>query len=77
MIGRAEPGFGNDRENFASDDSWLRTNAGGSTAETITGRDRDLATGLIGQVSFMELPFPSAGSARRSLPPMDHKLSCV
>jgi hypothetical protein len=33
-IGRAEPGFGNDRENFASDDSWLRTNAGGSTAET-------------------------------------------
>lgn len=63
MIGRAEPGFGNDRENFASDDSWLRTNAGGSTAETITGRDRDLATQLIGQVSFTELTFPKAAGS--------------
>ena len=54
-----------------SDDSWLRTSVGGSTADAITVRDRDLATELMGRVSFTELAFllasgtsPTAGQAR-------------
>jgi citrate synthase len=54
-----------------SDDSWLHTAIGSSTADAITIRGRDLATELMGQVSFTELAFllvggrmPSAGEAR-------------
>jgi citrate synthase len=40
-----------------SDDSWLRSAIGSSTADAITIRDRDLATELMGRVSFTELAF--------------------
>jgi citrate synthase len=40
-----------------SEDDWLRTGIGSSTADSITVRDRDLANELIGHVSFSELAF--------------------
>lgn len=40
-----------------SDESWLRSAIGSSTADAITIRDRDLATDLMGRVSFTELAF--------------------
>jgi len=40
-----------------SEDSWLRTAIGGATADAITVRDRDLATELMGRVTFTELAF--------------------
>lgn len=53
------------------DDSWLRSGIGRSTPDTITVRGRDLATELMGKVSFTELAFllvanrtPSAGESR-------------
>src|SRR5688572_28666653 len=53
------------------DDGWLRSGIGRSTPETITVRGRDLATELMGKVSFTELAFllvanrmPSAGETR-------------
>lgn len=39
------------------DDSWLRSDIGRSTPESITVRGRDLATELMGQVTFTELAF--------------------
>jgi citrate synthase len=39
------------------DDSWLRSEIGRSTPDTITVRGRDLATELMGQVTFTELAF--------------------
>ena len=52
-------------------DDWLRTGIGRSTPDAITVRGRDLATELMGKVSFTELAFflaasrmPSAGEAR-------------
>jgi citrate synthase len=54
-----------------SDDSWLRSGIGKSTPDTITVRGRDLATELMGQVTFTELAFlltadrmPSPGETR-------------
>jgi citrate synthase len=53
------------------DDSWLRSEIGKSTADTITVRGRNLATELMGQVTFTELAFfltagrmPSPGETR-------------
>ena len=53
------------------DDSWLRSAIGKSTPDTITVRGRNLATELMGQVTFTELAFlltadrmPSAGETR-------------
>ena len=53
------------------DDSWLRSGIGRSTPDAITVRGRDLATDLMGKVSFTELAFfltanrmPSAGETR-------------
>lgn len=53
------------------DDSWLRSEIGKSTADTITVRGRDLATELMGQVTFSEMAFflsaarmPSPGETR-------------
>jgi citrate synthase len=53
------------------DDSWLRSGIGRSTPDAITVRGRDLATELMGKVSFTELSFfltadrmPSAGETR-------------
>jgi citrate synthase len=53
------------------DDSWLRSGIGRSTPDAITVRGRDLATELMGKVSFTELAFfltadrmPSAGETR-------------
>jgi citrate synthase len=53
------------------DDSWLRTGIGRSTPDAITVRGRDLATELMGRVTFTELAFllvadriPSAGETR-------------
>jgi citrate synthase len=53
------------------DDSWLRTGIGRSTPDAITVRGRDLATELMGQVTFTELAFlltadrmPTAGETR-------------
>jgi citrate synthase len=40
-----------------ADDSWLRTGIGRSTPDAITVRGRDLATDLMGKVSFSELAF--------------------
>jgi citrate synthase len=40
-----------------SDQSWLHTDIGGSTPDAITVRGRDLATELMGHVSFTELCF--------------------
>jgi citrate synthase len=40
-----------------TDDSWLRSGIGRSTADAITVRGRDLATELMGKVSFTELAF--------------------
>ncbi len=40
-----------------SEETWLRTSIGSSTADAITIRDRDLATELMGRVSFTELAF--------------------
>jgi citrate synthase len=40
-----------------SEENWLRTAIGSSTADAITIRDRDLATELMGRVSFTELAF--------------------
>jgi citrate synthase len=40
-----------------SDETWLRTSIATSTADSITVRDRDLASELMGQVSFTELTF--------------------
>src|SRR5438105_7736927 len=52
-------------------DDWLRTGIGRSTPDAITVRGRDLATELIGKVTFTEMAFllvanrvPSAGEAR-------------
>ena len=39
------------------DDSWLRSGIGRSTPDAITVRGRDLATELMGKVSFTELSF--------------------
>jgi len=54
-----------------ADDSWLRTGIGRSTPEAITVRGRDLATELMGKVTFSELAFllsagrmPSPGETR-------------
>ncbi len=54
-----------------ADESWLRTGIGRSTPEAITVRGRDLATELMGKVTFSELAFlltadrmPSAGETR-------------
>jgi citrate synthase len=54
-----------------SDETWLRTGIGASDADSITIRGRDLATELMGKVSFTELAFllvrgriPEAGEAR-------------
>jgi citrate synthase len=54
-----------------SDDTWLRTGIGASDADSITIRGRDLATELMGKVSFTELAFllvrgrmPEHGEAR-------------
>jgi len=38
-----------------SDRDWLRTDIGGADADSITIRGRDLATELMGQVTFTEL----------------------
>jgi citrate synthase len=53
------------------DDSWLRSGIGRSTPDAITVRGRDLATELMGKVSFTELAFfltanrmPSPGETR-------------
>jgi citrate synthase len=53
------------------DDSWLRSEIGKSTPDTITVRGRNLATELMGQVTFTELAFfltaarmPSPGETR-------------
>lgn len=53
------------------DDSWLRSEIGKSTPDTITVRGRDLATELMGRVTFTELAFfltaarmPSPGETR-------------
>ena len=53
------------------DDTWLRSGIGKSTPDTITVRGRNLATELMGQVTFTELAFfltadrmPSAGETR-------------
>jgi citrate synthase len=53
------------------DDSWLRSDIGRSTPDAITVRGRDLATELMGQVTFTELAFfltaarmPSPGETR-------------
>ena len=53
------------------DDSWLRSEIGRSTPDAITVRGRDLATELMGQVTFTELAFfltaarmPSPGETR-------------
>ncbi|MEW6477400.1 MAG: citryl-CoA lyase [Actinomycetota bacterium] len=53
------------------DDSWLRSGIGRSTPDAITVRGRDLATELMGKVTFTELAFlltanrmPSAGETR-------------
>ena len=53
------------------DDSWLRSEIGRSTPDTITVRGRDLAAELMGQVTFTELAFfltaarmPSSGETR-------------
>jgi len=53
------------------DDEWLRTGIGRSTPDAITVRGRDLATELMGKVSFTELAFllsadrlPSPGETR-------------
>ena len=53
------------------DDSWLRSEIGRSTPDSITVRGRDLATELMGQVTFTELAFfltaarmPSPGETR-------------
>jgi citrate synthase len=53
------------------DDSWLRSEIGKSTPDSITVRGRDLATDLMGQVTFTELAFlltanrmPSPGETR-------------
>jgi citrate synthase len=40
-----------------SEETWLMTAIGAATADTITIRDRDLATELMGRVSFTELAF--------------------
>ena len=52
-------------------DDWLRTGIGRSTPDSITVRGRDLATELMGRVSFSEMAFllvadrmPSAGETR-------------
>ncbi len=54
-----------------ADDSWLRTGIGRSTPDAITVRGRNLATELMGQVSFSEMAFlltadriPSPGETR-------------
>ena len=53
------------------DDSWLRSGIGRSTPDAITVRGRDLATELMGRVTFTELAFllaadrmPSPGETR-------------
>jgi citrate synthase len=65
MAGHQAPGGG------VVADEWLRTGIGRSTPDAITVRGRDLATELMGKVSFTELAFfltanrmPSAGEAR-------------
>jgi citrate synthase len=40
-----------------TDDTWLRTGIGASDADSITVRGRDLASELMGQVTFTELAF--------------------
>src|SRR5688500_8336550 len=54
-----------------ADDSWLQSGIGRSTPDAITIRGKDLATELMGKVSFTELAFllvanrmPSAGENR-------------
>jgi citrate synthase len=44
-----------------SEASWLQTDIGSSSADAITIRGRDLATELMGQVSFTELAFLLVG----------------
>jgi citrate synthase len=44
-----------------SDENWPRTAIGGSTADAITIRERDLASELMGRVSFTELAFLMVG----------------
>lgn len=57
---------------MSSDDSWLRTGIGSSTADSITLRGRDLAGDLMGRVSFSELAFLLV--ARRSPSPAELRL---
>jgi citrate synthase len=54
-----------------ADDTWLRSGIGRSTADAITVRGRDLASELMGRVTFTELTFllaadrmPSVGETR-------------
>jgi citrate synthase len=42
---------------MTSAEDWLRTDIGSSTVEAITVRDRDLASELMGRVTFTELTF--------------------
>jgi citrate synthase len=55
-----------------SEETWLRTSIGRSTADAITIRDRDLATELMGRVSFTELAFLLVGG--RSPSPQETRL---
>jgi citrate synthase len=68
------------------DDSWLRSEIGKSTPDTITVRGRDLATELMGQVTFTEMAFfltaarmPTPGETRlfdaALVAPADHGLT--
>ena len=54
-----------------SDDDWLRTGIGASTADTITIRGHNLADDLMGRMTFTEVVYllvrgerPTAGQAR-------------
>jgi citrate synthase len=56
---------------MADDDGWLRSGIGRSTPDAITVRGRDLATELMGRVTFTEMAFllpagrmPSPGETR-------------
>src|SRR5581483_10546836 len=67
----AGPPSGTPEWRAMADESWLRTGIGRSTPEAITVRGRDLATELMGKVTFSELAFlltadrmPSAGETR-------------
>jgi len=67
----AGPPSGTPEWRAVGDDSWLRTGIGRSTPDAITVRGRDLATELMGKVTFSELAFlltagrmPSPGETR-------------